>query len=454
MRCYTTTVLTPVSLRLEVNMKSILLVRPASWSGMTATPTGLLCVASYLMQAGHTVKVLDLNCHDEAEVDQLLETGEYGIVGVSMLSFHRAQPYGLINRIKDTYGDQIKVVVGGVHATSVPDLLVDRYPVDAVVIGEGEITFKELADFWLKGEGGPLHSIRGLYTRENRRHPFRPVIADLDTMPLPDYGQLDLDQYYSVMVRNRSNYVHRGVPFRDAKFANLNSSRGCLGRCTFCNAFVHWRGETRAYSADALFQHLVHLHEQWGRNLFYFNDDAFGQDPQLVIDLCKKIHEAKLPIAWFADTRVDVVTDESLHWMSEAGCFCLSYGVESCSQTILDNMKKGTSVDQVVNAFAMTKKWGIKAYALLMIGNVGETDETIQETHRVMCQIQPDIRTYVGVVWVLPGTQLEQLYINEHGFDREYWATPTDGVPEFYHGFGSEDVQRWQQVIDSIPSRW
>lgn len=431
-------------------VKKILLIRPKCWGADTAMPTGLMSVASYLRRYGYRVDLRDLT-HQSADFAEAIRSGEYGIVGISMLSYARTQPYRLIQDVK-AINPKVKVVVGGIHGTSVPDLLIEHFPIDAVVMGEGEVTMKQLADLWLLEEGD-LKEIPGVYTKEHGKGKVRSLIESLDSLPPLDYADINFDWYHSGMVRNRPNTVVNGVLFRDAKFANLSFSRGCMGRCSFCNAFVHWKGEVRTRGSDAVFSEIEQLYRM-GRNLFYFNDDAFGQDRQSLLDLCQAIHYCGMKVAWFADARVDCFDEELLYWCAKAGCFCLSFGVESGSQKILDKMGKGIKVNQIRQTFALAKKAGIHPYALLMIGNQGETDRTIQETYDLMMEVAPDIWSALTSVLVFPATRYEQVMVMKHRFDRKYWVIQSDGAPTFLDGFTERDLKRWNEKIRSLPRSW
>lgn len=435
----------------STNIKKILLIRPRCHGGDTAMPTGLMSVAAYLRQYGYSVVLRDLN-HQAADFGDDVAAGVYGIVGISMLSFNRRHPYKLIRDIRKL-NSGVKIVVGGIHGTSVPDLLVEHLPVDASVMGEGELPMKTLADYWLLGEGD-IGQIPGVYTLEHGGIKGQaPVIEDLDTLPPIDYGDVDLDWYHSGMVRNRPHEVINGVHFAEAKYANLSFSRGCMGRCSFCNAFVHWQGQVRYRSAESLFYEIERLYRM-GRNLFYFNDDAFGQDRQITLDLCQAIYYCGMKIAWFADARVDCFDDELLEWCAKSGCFALSFGIESGSQTILNNIRKGIRVKQIIRTVAAAKRAGIKAYALLMIGNEGETDFTIDETYELMKAIRPDIYSSLRAVLVFPSTRYELLMMRHRGFKREYWINSEDGAPTYMIGFDDKDLDRWNTKIRTLPMYW
>jgi len=144
-----------------------------------------------------------------------------------------------------------------------------------------------------------------------------------------------------------------------------------------------------------------------------------------------------------------------LEWMSRSGCFCIAYGFESGSQKILDNLGKGINVRQIREAARLTKKAGIRVYALLMLGNIGETDETVAETINLMNDVQPDVWSTVGFVLLCPATAYYEIMKNDGKIDDSFWVREEDGMPKFMHGFSEMDLKRWYGMMTTrIPQRW
>jgi len=423
-------------------------VRPKSETGRTGLPIGLLYISSYLKQFGYDVVVRDLNCQ-EIEDDLW---GNIAILGISMLSHTRKEPYRLIRKIKEKYPD-IKIVVGGIHATTFPKMLVDEFPIDATVIGEGEITFKELCDYWIKGIGD-LKEINGIATKKHGIHKPRELIENLDDLPFPDYSQINFDDYYCTMARNRPNEVIDGIKISEAKYCNLITSRGCIGRCKYCNAYIHWGYAVRFRTANNILEEIKYLYKK-GIRIFNFNDDSFGQDRNIVIELCKKIVKSKIKFVWYCDMRPDSVDEDMLKWMKKAGCFVISFGIESGSDKILKSIGKGITKEQIRKSMKITKSTGIKAYALLMVGNQGETNDTIAETINLMNELEIDIYSTNGFVWVYPGTEYHRIMEKRRQIRKEYWITERNEIPIFFDSFTQLDLDRWyNMMITRIPKRW
>jgi len=433
-------------------MSKILLIRPGSLGVML--PNGILYISSYLEAHGYDTIVRDLTFDTIGEdVWAGIRSGDVSVVGLSMLSDRRRQAYELIRKVKGANGNT-KVVLGGIHATAMPKLLVDNLQIDAVVIGEGEVTMKELADYWIRGIGR-LEDIRGIATRKYGIHKPREPIEKLDDLPFPNYDKVNMDLHYSIMAKNRPNEVVNGVKISEAKYANIISSRGCKGRCNFCSAPSHWGYRTRFRSAKNVLDEMEMLYNNYGIRLFQIADDSFGQDREIAIDLCKGILERGMRIAWHTDMRVDAADPDLLSWMKKSGCFVIAYGFESGSKRILDKLGKGITVKQIRDATRATKNAGIRVYALLMVGNLGETDETISETINMMNDVQPDVWSTVGFVMLCPATVYYNIMKKDGTVTDDFWLTEDNGTPKFVHGFSQADLKRWyDMMVMRIPQRW
>lgn len=429
----------------------VLLIRPDGGGGML--PNGILYISSYLEKHGHGTVVKDLTFEAiEDGVWKRMRNGEISVVGISMLSDKRKQAYELIRKIRTAKKD-IKIVVGGLHATALPKLLVDNLDIDAAVIGEGEVTMKELADHWINGAGN-LEDIRGIATKEHGIHAPRELVENLDSLPMPDYGKVNMEWYHSVMARNRPDEVVNGVRISEARYANIISSRGCRGRCKFCSCFVLWRHRTRHRSAENILKEMRYLYER-GIRLFQIADDSFGQDREMAVDLCKGIIRSGMRIAWHTDMRADSADGDMLAWMRRSGCFAIAYGFESGSQRILDGLGKGITVGQIRNAAKLTKRAGIKIYALLMVGNSGESDGTVSETINLMNEIEVDVWSTVGFVLICPATAYYETMKKNGMVDDGYWLREEDGLPTFLDGFTEGDLRRWyMMMVRRIRQRW
>jgi anaerobic magnesium-protoporphyrin IX monomethyl ester cyclase len=166
---------------------------------------------------------------------------------------------------------------------------------------------------------------------------------------------------------------------------------------------------------------LEYLHKRFGVNVISFFDNCFAANRKRVKEICEKILERNLKIYWICLTRVDNIVDsEILQIMRKAGCLGICFGIESGSPAILQNINKKCNIAQAKKAIQMTKKSGIKALTFYIVGNHGETDQTIRETIDFVKDAKADIISVECNV-VFPGTALYEIAKRSGWIDDSYW---------------------------------
>ncbi|MEJ2744367.1 MAG: radical SAM protein, partial [bacterium] len=167
--------------------------------------------------------------------------------------------------------------------------------------------------------------------------------------------------------------------------------------------------------------------KQCGISHYAFKDSTFTIKRDFSIELAGLIQRRALKISWRCNSRVDCVDRELLDEMKKAGCSMILYGAESGSQKILDNLQKGTTIDQIVEAFRMTHEAGIKTYAAFMLGNPGETPETARQTIDLAKRLNPNIAVFFFTT-AYPGTTIYNQALRNHTVQENWWH------PEHYRG--------------------
>ena len=398
-------------------------------------PYGLATIASTLRNAGHAVEVLDLNAlrPSEAETERLVREGEWDIIGLS----------GLIT----TYGFQKKIapvireahphaflISGGGLATSVPQLVMEKIPLDAAVIGEGEITALELADALTRGRD--LTEVDGLVIPESsqgvrplpsrsfifdeckeyrdslasdplglRFNAPRENIDDLDTVPFPAWDLLPMETYirnpiWGARAANSSDFPP-GVP--NERSMNIISSRGCPCDCKFCY-HLFGRGRYRFRSAENIISEIRLLVERYGIQFIGFIDDNFMASRSRAFRFCELIRKEPYKIWWGCHGRVDAAEPELLAKMREAGCVWIGYGIESGSPRILKAMNKGVTVEKAEAAILATRRAGIFANTTFIYGWPGEDADTARKTAEFKRRLGITAGSFFATPY--PGTRL------------------------------------------------
>lgn len=382
--------------------KILLIAPPHRVTEPPAFPSGLAYISAVLIKENYITKVLDINGYkySKEEVKEFLNKylleEDINIVGIGCLITCYSYVKWLVATIREIK-PQTKVVVGGGLGTSVPEMVLERLKADISVIGEGEETIKEIMDVFNKKR--ELESLKGIvYIKEDKiiRNPLRERIQDLDSLPFPAWHLFPMDIYL------KTSLHEFGVKIKGNAMCVV-SARGCPFHCTFCyDAFGHNR---TLRSVKNVIEEIIILKEKYGVGYIMLTDPVFVTNKDWIYELCDEIRKNRLSVKWIASGRVNLVDEQILKKMKEAGCVALSYGVESGSQKILDVMKKGVTIKNSSNAVSITRKVGIEFVYSFMMGFPEETGEDFDKTAE-FC-IENDIHLIsIFFVTPYPGTAL------------------------------------------------
>ena len=216
-----------------------------------------------------------------------------------------------------------------------------------------------------------------------------------EELPLPAYDLLPSFKPYYIYSRFLRPY------------ALVYAGKGCPFSCNYCNvANTKYSGR----SAESIIEELKLLKKLGGVKYVWFYDEIFTINRERVIEVCYGIIKERLNIKWFCDSRIDLVDKEILRLMKKAGCIGIAYGVESGSQKILNSMNKGITISQARNSLIMTRRAKIPIQLNLIIGYVGENNETLEETKSFIKEILPDT-LQITKMMALDGTEFLKIAI-------------------------------------------
>jgi radical SAM superfamily enzyme YgiQ (UPF0313 family) len=396
----------------------ILLINPPirEWSKPNVFPLGLGYIASILLQDRHEVQVLDINAYrwDREEVEEMVKKASFDVVGVGGIVTTYPYVKWLLSILRKHHPDK-KIIVGGSVGSSIPRLMLERNPVDIVCIGEGEETVRELMKV-LEREGN-LSGMKGIWYKDGSGKIFenekRPPIKNLDSVPLPAWHLFPMEIYLKnpVGAPNRNKWID-GSGNNDTPLSmNLFATRGCPYQCIYCYHDFMGMGY-RHRSPENVINEIETLYKNYGVAYFHFIDDEFVMKKDFVSRFCSLMKGLMKtygrPFTWGCAGRVNLMTEDLVSTMAEAGCVLIGYGIESGSQRMLDFIKKKVTVEQAKQAIRLTKKYLGWADCSFMIGYPGETKETIRETVDFCKELDlaPEV---IFFLTPYPGTELYEL---------------------------------------------
>lgn len=384
-------------------MNKIVLVQPnyrqarATGAWMVNPPIGLAYIAAVLENEGMAVEIIDANADDISPERTAEMIGDkFDVVGISLMT----PAHGFaIELVKHLPRKAIKIA-GGPHATGYPEIFL-KAGYDAVVIGEGELTFLEIA------KGARFEGIKGIaYMKAGSMHKNPPrELCNPDDIPFPTRHLLKSDGV-------DLPYISTATKYRP--WSPIFTSRGCPFSCYYCNKSIFGHG-FRPRSPENVVSEIEELVNKYGVKEIDVYDDCFNFDINRAEKILDMIAEKKIKIhiRFSNGIRVDKITESLLKKMKKAGCEYIAYGVESGSQEILNRIPKGITLDMVRKTVRLTKKQGIHVTCFFMLGLIGDTKETMQQTIDFAKELEPDIAQFT-IATPYPGTRMHQM-IGQNG---------------------------------------
>jgi len=358
-------------------------------------PLNLLYVASFIRSKGLDCKICELggfkyaDALDEgngkvrcgisdADITAIIEREKPKIIGVGCVYTQHFWDIPPIARLIKKVNPDIKVVLGGNHATAFADQILKEPSVDYVVRGEGELTFLELCNYILTGNGDAA-AIEGITYRDKsgeiKATPSRKLIKHLDELPMPDYSLIDLEKY-ATPADNRSQYIMR------YPLVGIMTSRGCPGKCVFCTVKTIWGRTWRARSAKHAVDEIELLVKKYGVREISFLDDSVSVSRMRWAEICNEIIRRKLNIKWTTPNGIAYWTldNELLKLMKKAGCYRITFGIESGNEETKKFIGKEYPLSQAAALIKYANKIGLWTITSNVIGFPYEDKKSIQDT--------------------------------------------------------------------------
>ncbi|NOR79574.1 MAG: radical SAM protein [Methyloprofundus sp.] len=334
---------------------------------------GLLYLAAVAREAGYQASIIesDIENLNPQQVAERIIREKPAFVGITLFTVGVWQAAEVARLCKAEH-PECKIIVGGPHISSMGMETMQRFPeFDIAVIHEGEEVLPEL----LKQleSNNDLIDVKGIIFRNHKeilKTPPASSIKELDSLPMPAWDLLpDFPDAYLPAI----------FDYPRGPVATMVASRGCPFLCKFCDTST-FGAQVRANSPQTVFNMMQHLQQEFGIQHIQFVDDLFLASRIRTLELCDLIIENNLQISWGCTARVDTVKPDVLKRMKQAGCWEISFGLETGSNELLQKMEKAARIEVSEQAVNWTAEAGIRCKGLFMLGYPGETRDSIKKT--------------------------------------------------------------------------
>ena len=369
-------------------------------------PINLLYLASYLKRAGVDCKIAELGKSEpthfvpdgtrvrsglaDDEIAAILTAEKPRLVGIGcMFTRHYPETLAIAEFVRRTCPDA-RIVFGGNHASCFPEQCLKNKAVDFVVIGEGEKTLLDLAQHVLSGRTN-WSEIDGLAYRNETgqtvRSKPRDLIKNLDDLVV-DYNLVDVKRYTAPSVN--SPFLMR------APNMGIITSRGCPNKCVYCTVKNIYGRTWRSKSAKKTVDEIEFLHKQYGFGEFAILDDSASLDKKRWNEICNEIITRKLDIRWTTPNGIAhwTLDEPTLDKMKEAGCYRVTFGIESGFEATRKYLGKPYPLSQARDMIRHANRIGMWTICTNIIGFPDETGESMDATVRFAKESGADFATF------------------------------------------------------------
>ena len=409
-------------------------------------PLATLYAASYLRSVGYSVALFDAMLADgEHEFEAALATYAPRFVVLYEDNFNFLSKMCL-TRMREAactmsqaaHRRGATVIASGSDVTDHPEIYL-HHGTQYVILGEPEHTLRELLDALRAGQPARASLIPGLILPDPqspgglhhtaRRKPERYP----DLFPFPPWDLLDVERYRAAWTQAHGFFS-----------LNMVSTRGCPFHCNWCAKPI-WGQRYAMRSPANVAAEMAWIKQHLRPDHIWFADDIFGLRPAWVAELGREVAQRDAAIPFMIQSRVDLMTEDAVAGLQQAGCVEVWMGAESGSQKILDAMDKGTQVSQIKIARQRLKHAGIKACFFIQFGYPGETFEDIMSTVQLVRETLPD-NIGISVSYPLPGTKFHDLVKEQLG-PKTNWVDSNDLAMMFQGSYQSPFYRKLHRVL-------
>lgn len=408
---------------------------------------GLLFLAAKVREGAFEPKIIesDLQNLSNEEVAEIILKYNPKFVGFTLFTVGVLNSVEIAKMVR-AKNPAIHIIVGGPHISSMGVETLKKFDAfDVGVVFEGELIINDLLH--ALEDKTPLADVDGIvYRDENGEVKLTHApeqIKELDKLPMPAWDLLP---------NFPDAYLPAIFDYPRAPVATYSASRGCPFKCEFCDTST-FGAKVRYNSPQYVYSTMKYLSDTYGIKHLQFVDDLFVANRKIVSELCDLLVANPIDMTWSCTARVDTVKPEVLAKMKAAGCWEISYGIESGSDMMLKAMKKSIKSKQSEDAIQWTNDAGINVKGLFMLGYPGETRETIQETKEFVSRLTLT-KMNLSKFTPYPGSPIYKKLYNTSIRDEDWERLNGMNFVYTADGFTEEELEtKYQEVIGSFYQR-
>lgn len=443
----------------------ILLIRPPYLDVQTlgqprvGVPIGPLSVAACLEKARHDVMFFDSLLYNGesgdanhfgasfGHIEQVVRDFQPDIVGVTNLFSTQMQKAFAVTELIKKIDRSIKVVVGGPHATAVPQDFLASPSIDMVVVGEGELTAVDIADYYAGKKD--IRDVKGVaYMQAGLLKINKPeYIQNLDDIPFPAYHLVDMEKYFQLAAAGFGSRPN-DIFYQPMREVSMITSRGCPFECTFCAIHPTMGYKFRYQSPEYVVNHIELLVKQYKVDFVHFEDDNLTLNPPRFERILDMLWEKQILFGWDTPNgvRADALPRRLLEKIKRSDVRELRIAIESADQDVLEKIvRKRLDLNKVMESVRNCKELGIQLSAFYVVGMPGETKELIQKTLDLAYDLMKNYNVFphVNVAMPLVGTEMYDIAVkNDYMVKTGYETGSIFGMGMMRtEEFGPEDIK-------------
>ena len=353
-------------------------------------PLELLQIASGPVVAGYEIVMIDAMI-EEDYIAKVLEACDGALLFASscILGYQVYDGFVVAQAVREKHPD-LPIIWGGWFPSVTPEMYLNSNIADAVGLGQGELTFRDVVNAVYNGED--LANVPGLAVKRDGRVVYtdaRPVVGFEKLEPVP-WELLEYERYAELQVkptnfkvRHRFPLPGHWTPDNPPRGFSHFSSFGCPEDCTFCCSPALTGRRWKAIKGKALAEEIAELQQRFKFDVLRFQDANFGVAEKRTKEFCEELVNLKVPIHWNGTIEIETImrySEETLDLLEESKCHLLWLGAETGTAEMQERIKKHIDIDHIPTAIGKLANRGIIPGTFWIIGYPGETQQSMEET--------------------------------------------------------------------------